>query len=502
MYVLFGKLKEVLSAVSSVVGIVIILHFTSLAPLSGEMIFQFIVGALLIVVGLSILLVGIDLGIMPFGGHMGSSFLKSNKMLFVVIVGFLLGFFINIAEPDLQVLARQVESVMDGSISMAAILIAVSLGTGLLLAVGIIRIVKQFPLNMIYVVTYAVLTLMSIFISIYFSSERLAIGLAIGFDSSGATTGALTVPLVLALSVGISAMKKNSKTAEEDSFGLVGAISAGAILGVLLLNMFVGTDSITGHLPEPGNYTFIKLVGNMAVETLLAMAPVIVILLIFQIKDFRLKPRQFLRILQGFLYTYIGLVLFLVGVNSGFMDVGNEIGRSLASFDNKAILVGLGFLLGMFVILTEPAVYVLTKQIENVTSGYIKRKTVLVTLSVGVACAVGLAMLRTVIPAIQLWHYILPGFFISCVMSFYVPKIFVGIAFDSGGVASGPMTATFVLAFAQGASDALPYSNLLMDSFGVISMVAMTPVIALQVLGLIYKYKSKKSGVLNSNGRV
>ena len=495
MKVLICKIKEVLSAVSSVVGIVIILHFTSLAPLSGTMIFRFVAGAVLIVIGLSLLLVGIDLGIMPFGDHMGASFLKSNKLRFVIIVGFLLGFFINIAEPDLQVLARQVEAVMDGHISMSAILVAVSLGTGLLLAVGIIRIVKRFALNMIYVVTYGILTLMSIFMAIYFSSDRLAIGLAIGFDSSGATTGALTVPLVLALSVGISAMRKDSKTAEEDSFGLVGAISAGAILGVLILNMFVGTDNITGMLPDPGNYTFIQILEKMALESLIAMAPVVVILLIFQVKDFHLPFKQFRRILQGFLYTYIGLVLFLVGVNSGFMDVGNEIGRSLASFDNKAILVGLGFLLGMFVILSEPAVYVLTQQIESVTSGYIKRRTVLVTLSLGVACAVGLAMLRTIIPAIQLWHYILPGFFVSCVMSFYVPKIFVGIAFDSGGVASGPMTATFVLAFAQGASDALPHSNLLMDSFGVISMVAMTPVVALQVLGLIYKFKSRKSEV-------
>ena len=494
MGVLFGKFKEVLSAVSSVVGIVIILHFTSLAPLSTNMLFRFILGALLIVIGLSILLVGIDLGIMPFGSHMGKSFLKSNKLLFVVIVGFLLGFFINIAEPDLQVLAREIEAVMNGGIKMAAILIAVSLGTGLLLAVGIVRIVKQFALNKIYVVTYIILALLAIFTVIYYSSDRMAIGLAIGFDSSGATTGALTVPLVLALSVGISAMRRDSKTAEEDSFGLVGAISGGAILGVLILNLFVGTDSIVGHLPDPSNYTFIKLTGKMALESLVSMSPVVVMLIIFQIKDFHLKRRPFLRIIKGFIYTYVGLVLFLVGVNSGFMQVGNEIGRSLASFDNKAILVGLAFLLGMFVILSEPAVYVLTKQIENVTSGYIKRKTVLVTLSVGVACAVGLSMLRTVVPAIQLWHYILPGFAIGCIMTFFVPKIFVGIAFDSGGVASGPMTATFVLAFAQGASDAMPHSNIVMDSFGVISMVAMTPIVALQVLGLIYKRKSKKAG--------
>ena len=489
------KLKEVSTAVSSVVGLVIILHFTTLAPLSWNMLFQFILGAILIIIGLSILLLGIDLGIMPFGGHMGALFLKSNKLGFVVAVGFLLGFFINIAEPDLQVLARQISAVMGGQLSVSSILVSVSFGTGFLLVVGIVRIVRRFPLNVIYVVTYGLLTLLSILLVIAFSSEKLAIGLAIGFDASGATTGALTVPLVLALSVGISAMRKDSKSGEEDSFGMVGAISAGAILGIFILNIFVKTDSITASLPESGNYTFFKIVGKMALESLIAMAPVVIMMIAFQIKYFRLSKKPFKRILQGFIYTFIGLVVFLVGVNSGFMSVGNEIGRSLASFENKAVLVGLGFLLGMCVILTEPAVYVLTQQIEAVTSGYIKRKTVLVTLSVGVACAVCLAMLRTIIPAIQLWHYLLPGFAIGCILTFFVPKIFVGIAFDSGGVASGPMTATFVLAFAQGASDALPQSNLLMDSFGVISMVAMTPVIALQVLGLIYKIKSKKSGV-------
>jgi nitrogen regulatory protein PII len=196
--------------------------------------------------------------------------------------------------------------------------------------------------------------------------------------------------------------------------------------------------------------------------------------------------------LLGFLYTFIGLVIFLVGVKAGFMDVGNMIGHSLASYDNKAILVGLGSILGMLVILTEPAVYILTQQIESVTSGYIKKKTVLITLSIGVAFAVGLAMLRIVVPSIALWHYLLPGFAIALVLTFIVPKIFVGIAFDSGGVASGPMTATFVLAFAQGASDATAHSNILVDSFGVIAMVAMTPLIALQVLGLVYKLKSRK----------
>ena len=490
MNVLLNKFKEVLSAISPVVIIVLILNFT-LAPIPNTLLFQFILGALAIVLGLSILLFGIEIGVLPFGHHMGTSFLKSNKVWYVVIVGFLLGFFVNVAEPDLQVLASQVSSVMGGFISMGIILVAVSVGTGAMLSLGIIRIVKGIPLHIVLAITYGVIFLLAIF-----SSADM---LAIGFDASGATTGALTVPLVLALSVGVSAMEKNRKASEEDSFGLVGIMSTGAILGVLVLNLFVRTDNITGTLKLHSIDTssllgpFISELPHVALDSLIALLPLVIMFIIFQKIKFRLDPQQLSKIFMGFLYTYIGLVIFLVGANAGFMNVGNMIGHALAEYDNKAILVGAGFLLGMFVILTEPAVYILTEQIENVTSGYIKRKTVLFTLSIGVAFAVGLAMLRIAVPGIQLWHYLVPGFIISLTLMFFVPKLFVGIAFDSGGVASGPMTATFVLAFAQGASNAIEHSNVLTDSFGVIAMVAMTPLIALQVLGIIYKIKSRKS---------
>ena len=492
MNVLQKKLKEVLSAVLPVVTFVVILKFT-LVPLSGTLLLQFILGALAIVLGLSILLFGIEVGVMPFGQHIGASFLKSDKMWFVIVVGFLIGFFINIAEPDLQVVATQVSSVTGGYIPMFLIIVSVSIGTGAMLTVGIFRVVKNIPLRIVLAVLYGVVLILAIF-----SSPDM---LAIGFDASGATTGALTVPLVLALSVGVASMKKDSKAAEEDSFGLVGVMSIGAPLGILMLNRFIRTDNITGFLEihHTGEASllapFFEELPRIAFESFVALAPIIVLFAIFQRFSFRLPSRQYRKMLAGFLYTFIGLCIFLVGVNAGFMKVGNIIGQGLAAYDDKAILVGVGFLLGMLVILSEPAVYILTHQIESVTSGYIKRKTVLISLSIGVAFAVGLSMLRIVVPSIQLWHYLLPGFIVSLGMSFFVPKLFVGIAFDSGGVASGPMTATFVLAVAQGASDAVEHSSVLMDSFGVISMVAMTPLITLQALGLIYKFKSRKSGV-------
>ena len=492
MNVLLDKLKEVVFAVSPIVVIVLILNFT-LVHLPGIFLLRFILGAIFIILGLAVLLFGIEIGILPFGNHMGASFLKRNRLWYIIIIGFVLGFFVNIAEPDLQVLAAQVSSVTGGHVSMVAILAAVSTGTGIMLALGITRIVKVFSLNKFFIIVYGIIAVLAVF-----SSSDM---MAIGFDASGATTGALTVPLVLALSVGVSSSKKNSRSSEEDSFGLVGIMSTGAILGVLILNLFVKTDNIAGTLKthdfaENSLFgPFISEIPKIMIESFVALMPMVLILVLFQKIMFKVHPKAFFKMLLGFLYTYIGLIIFLTGVNAGFMNVGNLIGHSLAAYDNKAIIVGIGFLIGMLVILTEPAVYILTRQIESVTSGYIKRKTVLATLSIGVALAVGLSMLRIVVPEIQLWHYILPGYIIALTLTFFVPKIFVGIAFDSGGVASGPMTATFILAFAQGASDTIEHSNILTDSFGVIAMVAMTPLIALQVLGLIYKIKSKKSEV-------
>ncbi|MDR2733197.1 MAG: DUF1538 domain-containing protein [Spirochaetota bacterium] len=493
MNVLLKKFREVITAISPIVILVIILHFAGIAPLPGTLLFQFILDALAIILGLSILLFGIEVGVLPFGEHLGASFIKSNKMWYVIAVGIILGFFINIAEPDLQVLATQVSEVMGGYIPSGIILVAVSLGTGVMLALGIRRIVRRFPLNVFFIIIFGITGVLAL----YSSPDMLAIG----FDASGATTGALTVPLVLALSAGAAAMKKDNLSAEEDSFGLVGIMSTGAPLGILILNMFIKTDNIVGvleiHEADTGSLLgpFLAHLPLAAADSFIALLPVFLLLIIFQVVQFRLRYKAFARMLRGLILTYIGLVIFLASVNAGFMDVGNIIGHSLAGYENKAILVSLGFLLGMLVILTEPAVYILTHQIENITNGYIKRRMVLATLSIGVAFAIGLSMLRIVIPELQLWHYILPGFAIALAMSFFVPRVFVGIAFDSGAVASGPMTATFVLAFAQGASDAIEYSNMLTDSFGVIAMVAMTPLITLQVLGLFYKIKSRKSGV-------
>lgn len=492
MNVIAEKFKEVIFSVLPITLIVLIASLT-IFDIEAVVIMRFVLGALLIIVGLTIFLLGVDIGISPVGVNMGLSLPKTNKIWIVAVGGLLLGFFICIAEPDLNILAGQVEMVTSGLISKTVILLVVSIGMGVMLSLGLMRIVYNIPLYKVLTVTYFIILVLS-----FFSSSEF---LAIAFDSSGATTGALAVPFMLALALGISSVKKDSRASEKDSFGLVGITSTGAILGVLIMNAIAKTDKMAGTL-SIGAYQdssiiapFLMKLPSAAKESIVALLPLFIIFLVFNRISFKLPIRQTHRILMGFIYAAIGLIIFLTGVNAGFMDVGTEIGYRLAALENKQFLVIAGFILGLVTILAEPAVHVLTLQIEEVTSGYIKKSVVLASLSIGVAFAVALSMIRIIVPGVQLWHYLLPGYIISIGLTFITPKLFVGIAFDSGGVASGPMTATFILAFAQGAAQAIDTADVLVDGFGMIAMVALMPIIALQILGILYKMKSRKAGV-------
>ncbi len=492
MTVLFEKFKEVLFAVLPITFIVLILNFT-ITPIETTLLYRFIIGAFSVILGLSIFLFGVDIGVTPIGTHMGASLTKSNKVWIVGIGGLILGFLISIAEPDLHILAGQIDSVTSGLISKFSIVVVVSVGIAVMLTLGLFRIVYNKPLYKMLTVIYLIIFVLSIFTSSEF--------LAISFDASGATTGAMTVPFILALAVGVSSMKKDGKASEKDSFGLVAIASTGAILSVLIMSIITKSDRITGSLENTVYNTnsimaiFLHEISIVMYEVFLALTPLLILFIIFNRVSFKLTKKAFRKVLKGLLYTFIGLTLFLTGVNAGFMDVGTEVGYSVASLENKSILVIVGFILGLVTVLAEPAVYVLTHQIEDITSGYVKRKMVLVALSIGVGCAVALSMVRIIIPEVKLWHYLLPGYIISVGMAYLVPKLFVGMAFDSGGVASGPMTATFILAFANGAAEAIEGANVLIDGFGMISMVALMPIIALQILGLIFKLKSAKEGV-------
>jgi len=483
------KFKEAFSSILPITIIVIILNFT-LTPLGVPLIIRFIIGAILIIIGLSVFLIGVDIAITPLGSQVGATLAKSNKMWIVVVGGLIVGFFISIAEPGLIILADQVDIVTSGQISSLSILSIVSIGLALMLAMGFVRIVTNTPLYKVLTVLYILVFILALFTPIEF--------LTIAFDASGATTGILAVPFILALALGVSTMKKDSKASEMDSFGLVAIASVGAIMSVMILSIFSGTRDFTAKLEfnitesksilEP----FIENIPTLFKEGFLTILPLLIIFLFFQKVYFKMSSRNVAKMVKGFIYAFIGLFLFLVGVNTGFMDVGGIIGYTLASYDNKSYIVVIAFILGFVTILAEPAVYVLTHQIENVTSGYVKRKAILLALSIGVGAAVALSMIRIIVPGIQLWHYLLPGYIISLSMMYFIPKLFVGIAFDAGGVATGPMTTTFILAFTQGAAEAIEGANILTDGFGMIATVAMTPIITLQILGFIFGMNLKK----------
>ena len=494
MEVFIDKLKEVLQSVLPITILVIILHFT-IAPLPGIEFSRFLFGALLIIMGLAVFLFGVDIGIASIGNYLGKEIARSNSLKFVLVMGLILGFFISIAEPDLIILANQVSEVTDGAIPSTVLLVVVSVGIAFMMTIGLFRIVYRYPLRNIFFVIYTLIFLLAIF-----SSNDL---FAIAFDASGSTTGALTVPFMLALATGVASLNHDSKSAEIDSFGLVGVASSGAILGVLILGLFTGDSGITGTLSvDVGAYTswvvpITDTLPHMALETVLSIAPILIIFVCYNlfVAKRKMQTADFKRAMLGLLYLYVGLVLFLTGVNAGFLNVGRQLGMTIAGMDSKWPVLFIGLLLGLVVILAEPAVYVLTHQIEDVTNGSVKRSVVLVFLSVGVGLAVLLSVVRVLVPEILLWHYLVPGYIIALVLAFRVPNLFVGMAFDAGGVASGPMTATFILAFIQGVADITPHSNVLLDGFGMIAMVAMMPILSLQLLGAIYQQRSKKEGI-------
>lgn len=494
MNAIVSKLKESLFSVLPITAIVILLHFT-LTPISVPELIRFIIGSVLIVVGLTVFLLGVDICITPIGKTVGGAIVKFNKVWIVVVAGLALGFFISIAEPDLHIFAGQVQAVTSGLISKNILVVVVSVGVAILISIGLARIIYSFPLHIMLFILYGVILVLALFSSPEF--------LAFSFDASGATTGALTVPFILALAAGVSNLKKNSKSSENDSFGLVGIASGGAIVAVLFMSVVSKSDKITGTLQSATSSSesiflpFLEKLPVIAVEVLIALSPILIFFLIFQYASMKMPWTTVRKILFGALFTFLGLVAFLLGVNAGFMSVGSDVGFKLASMDNKLYLIVVSFIIGLVTILAEPAVSVLTHQVEDVTSGYVKRKLVMATLSLGVASAITMSVLRILVPQISLWHFLLPGYIISIAMTFFVPSLFVGIAFDSGGVASGPMTATFILAFTQGAAGATQGADVVADGFGVIALVAMTPLIALQILGLIYKIKTKRQEIKN-----
>ena len=475
------KLKEALAAVLPILGIVLLLSFT-IAPLPASILLLFLLGAVLLVIGMMFFTLGAELAMTPMGEKVGTKMASTRNLGLVIFLCFLLGFIITISEPDLQVLAEQVPSIPN-----MTLILAVACGVGAFLVIAMLRMLFSKALAPLLIIFYLIVFTLAFFIPQDF--------LAVAFDSGGVTTGPMTVPFIMALGIGFAAVRSD-KHAETDRFGLIALCSIGPIMAVMILGLLFDPGEAAYSapvLPEVSDSTelwncFAQGFPTYIEEIAISLLPIIVFFLIFQIISLKLKKKTLLKIVVGIVYTYIGLVLFLTGVNVGFMPAGNLLGQLIANLPYKWIIIPIGMIIGFFIVKAEPAVYVLMEQVEEITSGAISGNAMGLSLSLGVAASVGLAMTR-VLTGISILWFLIPGYAIALLLSFFVPKIFTAIAFDSGGVASGPMTATFLLPFAMGACQAVG-GNIVQDAFGVVAMVAMTPLIAIQILGAVYKYQS------------
>ena len=476
---------EALRAVLPMIGLVLLLCFT-IAPISASILLCFLLGGVLLVVGEMFFTLGAEMSMSPMGERVGACMVRSRKLWFILGLAFVLGVLVTISEPDLQVLAEQVPAIPN-----MTLILAVAIGVGAFLMVAMLRMLFNIPLNNLLLLFYGVVFLLAVFAPADF--------LAVAFDSGGVTTGPMTVPFIMALGVGVASIRSD-RHAAEDSFGLVSLCSIGPILAVLVLGLVYRPDDAAYTppvLPEISDSVelwqlFQEGIPTYMGEIAVALLPIIVLFGLFQIVMLRLSRRQLLKIVIGLVYTYVGLVLFLTGVNVGFIPAGNYIGQTLASLDHPGIIIPIAMVMGYFIVRAEPAVYVLNKQVEEVTDGAISAGAMGIGLSVGVAISLGLAMVR-VLTGISILWFMIPGYAIALGISFFVPRIYTAIAFDSGGVASGPMATTFLLPLAQGACTAVG-GNIVTDAFGVVAMVAMTPLITIQVMGLASQISTRLAG--------
>ena len=485
--ILKEKIREAFISVLPITIIVLVASVV-LTPMPSGTILMFLLGAALLVIGMGFFTLGVDMAMMPMGEGIGIQLTKSSKLTLIIIVSFLMGVIITVAEPDLQVLARQVPAIP--SISL---ILTVALGVGIFLVIAVLRPFLKIRLSALlficYIITFGVA---------FFAPGSF---ITVAFDSGGVTTGPITVPFILAMGAGVAAIRSD-KDSQDDSFGLVSICSVGPILAVLLLGIFYKPgavevesyavqDALTSR--DVARYFAIEI-PHFFIDVLYALGAIVLFFVIFQLVSRRYHRHQLGRILVGFFYTLIGLVLFLTGVNVGFIPVGELLGLQLADSAFEWVLIPLGILIGYFIVAAEPAVHVLNKQVEEISSGAITVKMMKRGLAIGMAAAVSITMARILLHIPIMW-ILIPGYGLALLLTFFVPKLFTGIAFDSGGVCSGPMCTTFLLPFAMGACEGVK-GDLMVEAFGMVAMVAMTPLIVIQLMGLLYQLRTKEAATL------
>ncbi len=482
-HILLEKFSEATASVVPITLIVAVLCFF-FVPVNSGLMLSFLIGSVMLVVGMGLFTLGADLSMSKIGNHIGAKLTKSQNLLLIIFVSFALGACITMAEPDLQVLASNVPA-----IDTTVLMITVAIGVGFFLVVCMLRILFAISLRTLLLVFYGV-----VFIGAAFTNPEM---MSVSFDSGGVTTGPMTVPFIMALGVGVASIRSD-ENAKSDSFGLVALCSVGPVLAVMLLGAIYKLESASAAVELIPDFDNTVLIGKGYLhaipeymgEVAIALLPIFGFFLVFQILSLKLRKLPFMRIMVGIAYTYVGLVRFLTGVNVGFSKLGLVLGYEMSKGAFSYILIPIAILMGWYIIKAEPAVHVLNKQVEDLTSGAISAKAMGLSLSIAVASANGLAMLR-VITGLPIMYILIPGYAIALGLSFFVPRTFTAIAFDSGGVASGPLTATFMLPLAMGACSALG-GNIMTDAFGLVALVAMMPLITIQIMGAVFTVKSRK----------
>ena len=475
------KIKEAFSSVLPITVIVLILAFT-VCPIESGVFLAFVLSSIAVIVGIGLFTLGADIGMTPIGQFVGSSVVKSKKLIIILPVYFIVGVLITVSEPDLQVLASQ----LGGAIDKYSLIFSVGAGVGLFLVIAFLRTVLKLKLRAILVFFYLVVFVLAFFVPASF--------LPLSFDSGGVTTGPMSVPFIIAIGTGVASLRSD-KDAVSDSFGLTALCSIGPILAVMILGVVAEPVSVDANAQTVINIVdskqllqvFGKALPEFMEEVAIALLPIVGVFLTVLSFNRSINKTDLKRILVGVVYTYTGLVIFLTGVNVGFAPVGTLIGNALGSLDYNWIVIPIGMVIGYFMVSAEPAVHVLTEQVYQTTGGQIPKKALSFSLMVGTAISVGLAMLK-ILTGIPILYLLIPGYAVALILTFIVPNVFTAIAFDSGGVASGAMTACFLMPLAQGVCYAVG-GNMMTDGFGVVAMVAMTPLIAIQILGLVYKIK-------------
>lgn len=485
------KIKEALSSIIPITLIVAILSFT-ITPLATDVIVEFIIGAIMLVIGTGFFTLGAEMSMSIIGERIGADIAKRKNIFLILAILIILGTVVTIAEPDLKVLAEQITSVPSN-----LIIGVVGLGVGVFLSIAFLRVVLKIKLKYALLFFYSIVFVLAFFVPKEF--------LAMAFDSGGATTGPMAVPFIIAFGIGISSIR-SEENSESDSFGMVALCSIGPILATMILGMVYkitnfeytnrtySTYANTKEIAE----AFVQNLPNYFGEVVIALLPIIIFFIIYQLAVIKMSKKELFKVFIGCFYEFIGLTLFLLGANVGFLQIGSLIGMKLAEIGNDFLIIAIGALLGYFVVIAEPAVEVLNKQISDITDGAIPEKAMKKSLSIGVSIALVISMIR-VLTGIPILYFLLPGYLIALILAFVGDDIFTAVAFDSGGVASGTMASAFLVPFAIGVSEGVG-GNVLSDAFGVIAMVAMAPIVAVQISGLIYKLKSKKLQKKNEVG--